>query len=98
MKALRIIGSPIAVICIFLLIMISGEAFGGPYLLYLILGLPHVAAYAVTGVGGIALLLIGRKFNVNSKSGWLNHSLCLVGILLLIASLFFFFSSERLRY
>ncbi|MGZ3749648.1 MAG: hypothetical protein ACXVLT_03940 [Flavisolibacter sp.] len=98
MKALRIIGSPIAIISMFLFILISGEAFGGPYLIYLILGLPHGANYCLTGIFGIGLLLVCRKINNIGIQKWVYVLLSFMGILLLLSSLLFFFSRERLRY
>jgi hypothetical protein len=53
MKVIQILGHPITLMMIFLIVLISGEAFGGPYIVYLVLGLPHGADYALTGVAGV---------------------------------------------
>ncbi len=96
MKLLKIIGHPVAIISVFLLVMISGESFGVPYLLYLILALPHGGSYALLAVGGILLL----SFSSNREVKWriLNPVLRLVGILLLILSLYVFFQCSRGHY
>lgn len=98
MKILKITGHPIAIICSFLLIMISGEAFGGPYILYIFLGLPHGAFYALTAAGGIALLSLSLALHDGHKKINLKSWIIITGILLLLSSLYFFFQHDRLRY
>ena len=96
MKILNFIGHPIFIISSFLLILISGEAFGGPYIVYLFFGLPHGAGYSLFAAAGIICLSVSLKH----FPGKINLSLLLqiFGILFLLASLFLFFQNERLRY
>lgn len=95
MKVLKFIGHPVVVITVFLLIMISGEAFGGPYLLYLILGAPHGAAYSLTAIAGIALLCLTLT---KLKIKFISFILTFAGIVLLFCSIVLFFQGDRLRY
>lgn len=96
MKILKIIGHPIFIVSSFLLILISGEAFGGPYILYVFLGLPHGAGYALFAAGGIVCLSVSLKHFAGKK--YLSLLLQLAGIVLLLLSINSFFSNERLRY
>ncbi len=98
MKALKIIGHPVLIISIFLLILISGQAFGGPYLLYLILGLPHGATYAVSGFVGLVCLFISYKIYRGEPTHWIKPALALTGIGGLLYSLYVFFADDRLHY
>ena len=61
MKLLKILGHPILLISIFPLLLIEGDKLGGPFLLYILLALPHGASYAVLAVLGVAILLIGKR-------------------------------------
>ncbi|MCW3074585.1 MAG: hypothetical protein JWP69_1654 [Flaviaesturariibacter sp.] len=94
MKALNFFGHPIFLSISFLLLLISGEAFGGPYLLYLILGTSHGAFYSLTGLAGILFTVASLKA---SKDG-VTTILVLVGVLLMTVSLYLFFTGERLHY
>jgi hypothetical protein len=42
----------------FLLILISGQYFGGFYILYLLLALPHGGVYAIVAAIGILILVL----------------------------------------
>ncbi|MEI6949856.1 hypothetical protein V9K67_21900 [Paraflavisolibacter sp. H34] len=97
MNAFYIAGHPRATIITFCLVMISGEAFGGPYLIYLLLALPHGGLYSLVGVGGILCLYIGHKIQ-GTKKHWVKPVLQLSGILLTILSLFIFFALDRRHY
>jgi len=94
----KLITHPLTVIATFLIIIISGQQFGGFYLLYLILGLPHAAIHSITGVCGIALLLFNilqsKLWNRNQISALIN----LGGIVLLWLSLFLFFNNDKSNY
>ncbi|MEI6949741.1 hypothetical protein V9K67_21315 [Paraflavisolibacter sp. H34] len=98
MKALRIAGYPLAQLFTFVLILISGEAFGGPYLVYLILALPHGGDYSVLGTGGILCLYICHKLYRIKRRAWVKPVLHLAGILLTLLSLYIFFINDRIRY
>jgi amino acid transporter len=98
MKLLKIIGHPVLVMSMFLLVLISGQALGGPYMLYLILGLPQGADYAVTGVIGLICLFVSYKIYRGENKHWIKPVLGLFGILLLLFSLYIFFYKDKMRY
>ncbi|RYZ91071.1 MAG: hypothetical protein EOP04_01725 [Proteobacteria bacterium] len=95
MKALNLIGHPVTLAASFLLLLISGQAFGGPYLVYLIMGLPHGAAYAVSGVGAVLVAFLAARAR---KQAWIATLLHFISILAMTLSLYLFFSGERLQY
>lgn len=59
MKILKLIGHPITVLCLFLLLLISGESFGGFYMVYILLGLTGFAPHAVLATAAVAFLVAG---------------------------------------
>lgn len=96
MKAIKWIGHPVVVICLFLLLITEGENFGGFYLLYLILALPHGAPYAILAMLGIASIVIG--FNITHKKMIQSKQiLYIIGLFLMIASLVNFFMTGNQR-
>jgi len=88
MKVQKILGHRLVLITIFSLLLIEGEHFGGFYLLYLLLALPHGGAYSIIAFAGIIFVLAGN--NINAK----NYNLILSGggLLLMLLSLFIFFN------
>jgi hypothetical protein len=87
MKRIRkVITHPLLIILFFCGILISGEQMGGIYLLYLLLGLPHLVSHSVLGITGILCLL----FSYYSKKlmGIVTN---IVGGICMIASLVYFF-------
>jgi hypothetical protein len=94
----KFITHPLTVTISFLIIIISGQQFGGFYLLYLLLGLPHAAIHSILGVFGVVLLLFNmlqsNKGNRNQISPFINVG----AILLLWLSLFFFFYNDKSDY
>ena len=88
MKLLKVLGHPILLVSIFPLLLIEGDNFGGLYLLYILLALPHGALYAVLAVLGPAALLIG--YGVQTAK--LKFTLNLMGLSLMIFSLVIFFA------
>lgn len=87
MKAYIILGHPLVLIGIFLLLIIEGNHFGGFYLLYLLLALPHAALYALLAVAGILLIILGNKV-VKKTSKIIMLSL---GLSMMLLSLVVFF-------
>ncbi len=59
MKTLKALSHPFLVITSFLLVLISGEHFGGFYAIYLLMALPHGGGHAILGLLGILLLIFG---------------------------------------
>jgi len=97
MKPLNIITHPYLLIASFLLILISGEQFGGFYALYLLLALPHGSTYALAAVVGIALLIYCRS--TRKKERWMLSSLLnIVASALLFTSLLLFFENDTHGY
>ena len=90
---IKIIGHPVLVMSIYLLLIIEGEHFGGFYLLYLLMALPHGALYALLALAGIIVLLIGYKIQL-VKFSVLKRLLYLSGLTLMILSLFVFFGKS----
>lgn len=98
MNILKIITHPYTIIISFFAVMISGQQIGGFYLLYLLLGLPHGAIHSLLALGGIILLLISyNKFKKN-RNYMLGRVINLVGLILLLLSLFFFFYKDKQHY
>lgn len=97
MKLLRFITHPYTLIICFFAIMISGENFGGFYLLYLLMALPHFGSYAVLALLAVILLIVSfKRFrNENYRVG---NALNIIGAFLLILSLFIFFWRDVQHY
>lgn len=95
MKLLTILTHPVLVICSFLLILISGQHFGGFYLLYLLMALPHGGFHAILALIGIGLLLLSyAKYNRENKF-LIEPLLNVTGVVCLFFSLnIFFFRSN----
>lgn len=92
MKVIKWIGHPVVLVIVYLLLVIEGDNFGGYYLLYLILSLPHGVPYAVVAALGIAGMVIA--FNIHSrKYELMKYALYLVGFALMIISLVMFFET-----
>jgi hypothetical protein len=91
MKAVNILGHPVLLISIYLLLIIEGAQFGGLYILYLLLALPHGGNYAVLALTGIVLILLGYKIHWKNLY-FLKPTLYLIGYCLMLLSLVFFFA------
>ena len=98
MKIISVLGYPLTIISCFFLLLISGRAFGGPYIIYLVLGLPHGAAYSLLAVFGILSLCITMYITKPNKHYWIKSALMIAGIILLGLSLVVFFQKDRMRY
>ena len=88
MKVRNILGNRLVLITIFSLLLIEGEHFGGFYLLYLLLALPHGGVYSIIAFAGIIFVLAGN--NINAKNLKLIFSVS--GLLLMLLSLLIFFN------
>ena len=98
MKALRIISHPAILISSFMLILISGESFGGFYLLYLLMALPHGGVHSLVALAGVLLLVASLlKFNRQNRY-WVEGILNIGGLALLVCSLVLFFVRDRKGY
>lgn len=93
MKAFKILGHPVFVCTVFLLILISGKSIGGFYLMYILLGLPHLAVHAIISTIGLLAMVIGynlKPIHTNFKS-----LLYIVADVLMVIGLVTFFSLSR---
>jgi hypothetical protein len=94
MKIVKIIGHPVSVMCIYLLLIISGESIGGFYALYLMLGLPEGTSYALVSALGVGLMLIG--YNVYRKRYHpLKPSFYVLADVVMIIGLVIFFQTTK---
>jgi hypothetical protein len=97
MKLFKILSHPYTLILSFLFIVISGQHLGGFYALYVLLGLIHGVVHSVLAFLGILVLL------VTHHSSWPQNSLIrqvlsVTGVGLLFASLYFFFTNDKVHY
>ena len=97
MKAIKILGHPITVICLFLVILISGESIGGVYLFYFLLGLPHGIIHSLLDLVGIGVLIFSYS-QMKDKQTALKKLMSVTGVLLLLLSLLTFFYNDRGHY
>lgn len=98
MKTIKIITHPVVLISSFLFILISGEHFGGFYLLYLLMALPHGSIHSLLAVTGIGLLVASYiKFRRENKFV-VEAIINILGAACLILSLFVFFYNDSSGY
>ncbi len=95
MKILTIITHPVLVLCLFYLIMVSGEHLGGPYALYILLAIPHGGIHSILALLGTGLILLSYgKFHRQHK--FISEPLLnIAGVGCLLASLYTFFSRGK---
>jgi hypothetical protein len=90
-KLLNIITHPNIVIISFFGILINGEGFGGFFLLYVLLGLPHGVIHALIALLGVVLLLV-NYYKYKRKKKLIAQSLIeILAVILLMLSVFVFF-------
>lgn len=98
MKAIKIITNPVLLIISFLFILISGEHFGGFYLLYLLMALPHLGIHAILALAGILLLLFCYIRFGKQKKNLIVSLLNIIGAGCLVFSLYVFFNNDKKGY
>src|SRR5690606_13686161 len=91
MKFIKILTSPILVVILFSLILVSGEHFGGFYIMYLLMAIPHGGLHAIFAMVGIGLVLFSYRRYRGQAQFIIEPILNIIGIFLLYASLLFFF-------
>lgn len=98
MKVIKIFTHPFTLIISFFAIMISGEHLGGFYLLYILLALPYGGVHSLLALSGVLILLVNpynyRRVNLYILKSIIN----IVGLALLLLSLFFFFHNDMQHY
>lgn len=80
----------------FILILLTGKASGGPYILYYGAGLVNGVQYSVLAAGGF-LLCFASSFLKDRDFEYLKALSAILGILLLVLSIADFLSRERLH-
>ena len=90
MKALKIIGHPVLLISLYLLLIIEGDQFGGFYLLYLVMAIPHGVPYAIVALIGLLCVFTGYKV-YRTKTHFIKPTLYLLGFIIMLFSLVLFF-------
>lgn len=98
MKLIKLFAHPYTVIISFFIILINGEGFGGFLLLYLLFGLPYGAIHSLLAVLGIVLLLFNYYKYGMKKESVLQCVIEIIGVFLLIFSLFLFFYNDKQHY
>lgn len=98
MKAIKIITHPVLLIISFLFILISGKSFGGFYMLYLLLALPHGGAHSLVAVAGILLLVFGLVRFKRENKYIIEAIINIIGAACLVISLFVFFNRDKSGY
>lgn len=83
------------VILSFLLLLLTGEAFGGPYILFYYYGIFSGILYSALSLLGLILLTTAGFFNRNKVFG--RSVSVIAGTLLLVISIINFLSRERLH-
>lgn len=94
MKVIKVIGHPVLVMCMYLLILISGEQFGGFYLLYIAMGLPYGAPHSLIALAGLSIMLLGYKIHPK-RIAKVKPLLYFLGDSLMATALFVFFSNSK---
>ena len=98
MKAINYITHSTVLIISFVLVLISGQQFGGFYLLYIMLALPHGGLHAILAVMGIAVLIFSNYKYKRQFSYLIEPLLNITGAALLFLSLFLFFYTDKGQY
>jgi len=98
MKAFKFLTHPVILILSFLLILISGEHWGGFYLMYLLLALPHAGVHALLAVAGIAILVYSYLKFGRAKKYIIESLLNIIGVFCLVLSLYLFFHNDKSGY
>ena len=98
MKFIQFITHPLFLITYFLLIIISGESFGGFYCFYLALALPHGGIHSILAMLGMGILIFSYAKYKNNFNYQIEPILNIAGALLLLSSLFSFFYNDVDRY
>lgn len=96
MKVINILTHPIVLIASFLLIIISGRAFGGFYFFYLTVGLAGGHIHSLLGFAGAIGLVLSNQVKQNSIM--LKYTIRILSALLLAGSIYAFFTNDRDHY
>lgn len=78
------------------MIIISGQHLGGFYIVYLLVALPHGGVHSLLAITGITILLL--TYHRSIKPSVIAPTLNLIGVVILIASIFIFFYNDKEHY
>lgn len=98
MKIIKILTHPYTVILSLFIILINGEGFGGFFILYLLFGLPYAVIHSLLALLGVVLLLANYSKYRGKKEGLPNYAIEIIGVVLLILSIFIFFYRDKQHY
>lgn len=98
MKVFEIIAHPLTLIVSFFFILISGEHFGGFYLLYLLLALPYGGLHALVAMSGIAVLIVAYLKFKRQNQYVIETIMNVLGAACLVVSLIVFFYHDQSNY
>lgn len=94
MKIIQIIGHPVCVMCLYLLLLISGQSFGGFYILYIFMGLPNGTPDALVSTLGLGLMFLGYKV-YRKRFHPIKPLLYIIGNVVMILGLVLFFQVTK---
>ena len=98
MKKIKILTHPYTVILSLFIILINGEGFGGFFILYLLFGLPYAVIHSLLALLGVVLLLTNYSKYRGKKEDLPNYAIEIIGVVLLILSIFIFFYRDKQHY
>lgn len=98
MKMTTILSAPYIMVIAFFFLLISGKHFGGFYLLYLLMALPHGGVHALLALAGVGCLLLTHKYCSWEHHGTIRLLGAIAGVALLVGSLFSFFNFKTTGY
>ena len=94
MKLLYIIGHPLTMVIVFSMVVISGEATGGLYAMYILLGIPFGVLHAWIALAAIISMLLGY-YNFRSRMMLLKPLLYLFSCGMMLLALLLFFENSK---
>jgi hypothetical protein len=92
MKIIKWVGHPVIVMVLFLLLIIEGDEFGGFFMLYLLLSLPHLVTYSLVAAAGLILMICAFNYRGSKITAAISY---LTGYALMLLSLLIFFSKDN---
>ena len=98
MKLFKFFSHPLLLILLFCAILISGQSFGGFYLMYLVMALPGGAGFSIVAAIGIGLIIFNLLKLKRSKQYRIEAIVNIIGACLLILSLIMFFHNDKNNY
>ena len=97
MKLFKILSHPYTLLLCFSFMIISGESIGGFYIMYILLGLLHGVLHSLLGFYGMLLLVIVHHLPLKRNIA-IRQALNVVGVFLMVSSVFFFFRNDTGHY